>query len=281
MKIRRVAISSSKPTTAQVTLIVSGATPISGGAGGGTKPWTFIGTWFPGFEDTLDPGSVSIGDGTLYPVTWLRSDGDTTDDQICQFEWTTKTVRRKIAGTVDVTICDPGNVFNTATFTVPFSFNQTLTPLAGTTWKVREPSDIILGAFGVNFTPDSTTVGVTAPWGSDSITVSIVDTSGGQGGDLQQLFGIVGSDTGTTGDFTQYVKGINNQLNATGALGGGFAGTNPSQFGGSPTTTGFTATLYHGSGTVYQANAAFGGTVWHFTDFSYVVTDNFTQPPNI
>jgi hypothetical protein len=85
----------------------------------------------------------------------------------------------------------------------------------------------------------------------------------------------------TPGDFTQYVKGINNQLNATGSLGGGFGGTNPSQFGGIPSTTGFTASLYHGSGTVYQANAAFGGVVWNFTDFSYAVTDNFTQPPNI
>jgi hypothetical protein len=188
--VRRVYVSSSKPTTGKVMLLDSAA-PTGASGGSGTKPWNFIGSWFPTFEDTLDPGSVSIGDGTLYPVTWLRTDGDTTDDQQSQFEWTIKTIRRKVAGTVDVTICDPANPTTTATFNVPFSFDQSLTPIPGTTWNVNSPSGLILGGRSFGFAPESTTVPVAPPWGADSITVSIVDTSGGQGPDLFGLWGLV------------------------------------------------------------------------------------------
>lgn len=239
-----------------------------------SNPWADALTWFPFEEDTI--AAADIGTGTDYPVTWGRTDGSTTSDQMCQFEWTTKTVRRRADGVATVTVFDTTGTMSVQG-TISFSFDQSVTPDSGTDWSVLEPSDLTVGGRAFTFTDDTATGIIVTPWaGPVTITIRFL------GGSIDGLYGVLGSDSGGDGNFTQYVKQLRNFIQAEGASIPHYASTNPSSMGVGSTPTGFSATLFHGGDMVWQLVPLASPTDgFSFTRFSYEVTDNFTAPANI
>lgn len=239
-----------------------------------SSPWAFAGSWFPTVE-FVQP-AASIGDGTSCPLSWDATVGGTAASEICQFEWTTKTVRWIVIGSATVTFYDYTGGGGTPTSqTFAYSFNIVHTPTAGTTWDILEPTDLMFG--GREFV-NSTSVSLPAsglPWGPDNVTIS---TSF----DVGSVTGMpLGAVDGTS--FAKYAKSVELVISALtdshpGSLSSSVIwGTNNSFVSG--TATGVVANAFHGTAQFYSTQL--NGASLTMSSGNLTVDDTFTQPPNI
>lgn len=237
-------------------------------------PWAFAGSWFPTVEFVQLAGNT--GDGTSCPVIWDNIPSSTADSEICQFEWTTKTVRWIVVGTAQVTFYDyTGGGGTPVSQTFPYSFNIIHTPTAGTTWDVLEPNDLMFGGREFVNSDSVSLPAIGLPWGPDNVVIStLFDVGAASGMPL-------GAIDGTT--FTQYVKSVELTISALAGNSPGFqssvewATNNTALSGG--VATGVDANAFHGTAQFYFAQL--NGASLTMTSGDLTVDDKFTQPPNI
>lgn len=212
------------------------------------------------------PESVT-GTGTTCPLIWNNT-GGTGTSEICQFEWTTKTVTITVSASVTMTWHNP---ISGAPYSQLFIFTGETasdTPIAGTDWSVLEPSDIVLG--GRTFTAvanDSQTT--TLPWGATG-TVNF-SAQFGTGGSSPQLAPVAGTS------FSQYTKYMSVALLVTNDQSDEWFLTSQNT-GGFPLAA--SATVFHGSVDLYTNTAPTAGP-GTLTSYVVSVTANFVQPPPI
>lgn len=235
--------------------------------------WKFFGTIAPQLESPIV--SSTTGAGTSFPIIWNCATGATSDDQICQFEWASKTFRAKATGTATFVLVDPSHVNPDETHVIPFALDGSTTPVSGTTWDVLEPGGTNIPDLFVNSRPsisvnDSSPTTVTTAWG-----VFAVDR--GVDANIFQLWGL---DTTWDGIlYGQYTKTIGLQLSVSvvGLKEGQVDITSFSQ-----PNQGFSAQVFHQTTDSYFIDDASPGTVsFDITEFSLLVDDQFTQPPAI
>lgn len=255
-----------------------------------STPWQWLGSFFPTVENSIDPMATPIGNGTDWPVTWNRNDGDVTDDQIASMEWATKEVTFSFSGSVTLVFTDyTGGGAPNQPMTTGFSSSIVLT-LTGSDWSVKEPvaSDYVSGGQTYAKTGGFSTP-VTLPWGPDAFIF-------GPEFEVSDLLGVIGSEDGN-GNFQKYVKKIICDLAvstsqpaptaysavdvATSKTGGRII--NGLTFGPLTTDAGavvaFAGAGVHGwSGT---AGTGAAGCSITLTSFSITVTDKFTQPADL
>lgn len=250
--------------------------------------WKWGGSYFPSQEDIIAP--ASIGDGTAYPVTWDRTDGATTPDQMCQFEWTTKEITLSLAGSVTLVFTDyTGGGAPDTPKTTAFS-RDVVTTVTGTDWSVREVpngSDYAVGGISINGVDNTYSIPVTLPWGPDSFNFVISFSA-------SLLFGVDGTQDGA-GNFVSYVKDVNSTLACSTGGAPPYSAVGASTNSGldisisgltitAPLTTDQGAqTVFHGSPHVWSGTGGTGaaGCSISFTTFSLLVTDKFNQPADI
>lgn len=248
-----------------------------------SSPWAWLGNEFPSLQGQI--ARASTGDGTDFQVIWNMTDGATTDDQICKFEWTAKQITFTISGTVDL----PFFVASTgATEFHSTAFSKTLVYAVnnpGSTWDVNEvpngfdyptTSSVFISSGSNAFSiPVTLSDGSSASFGFD-IIIFMGSISGSPG-----LYGIAESLVGRV--YSEYTKELILTMSASSNTGSpsnitmalnktGLSGTLVPL--GPQTTFGTTANVY------YTAPQADGSTL-SLSAFSLLVTDSSTAPPNI
>ena len=183
-------------------------------------PWSWLGSWFPSCENTIDSGD--IGEGTDYPVIWTNTPdttgkgvaGSTASTEIVPFEWMTQQITLSVSGTVTLVFHDyTGGGHPDTPMSTPFSFSLSawgsLDPEGdGETWDILEPAgtnpnvahDYPSGpGFGSANTWSALNNGlaitVTLPWGPDAFLFIM-------GFDVVDLLAVNGTDFGS------YVKQV-------------------------------------------------------------------------
>lgn len=143
-----------------------------------SAPWKFFGTWFPTIPGVILASNT--GPGTGCPLIWTRVDGNTGDDQMCQFEWTTKTVRFQVAGTIQLEFFDytgggaPSEV-HSAAFSIDCNENYITDP----TWDTLQPggtfaldNHLVGGTVQTYNFSGADSVPITLPWGPDNFSIT-------------------------------------------------------------------------------------------------------------
>lgn len=239
--------------------------------------YKFFGSWFYRYENKIDLSDT--GDGTYYPFSWDRTDGQTTVDQICRFEVGARKVRNIASGSVTLNLKDPTGGGNPDELhTVIFSFDSTDDPRPGTYWSINEPADLLQGGFAWS-THDQVIVNETTAWGMEPVTITVDMVVGGDTPTASAL--------GTTDwpDCTTYWKGLHLLVSGEAQHGTPFASnifasTAKAVIGGTPTASGISANIFHGTAQFWynrsDAANAFAVSAWDVT-----VDQEYDPPPDI
>lgn len=246
-----------------------------------SSPWAWFGNEFPSVQGVLD---VSLtGDGTDYQILWDMTDGATTDNEICKFEWTTKTITLTISGTVNLPFLVP-STGATEMHSTPFSkvLALNVNSPATTTWDGNEvPNGSDYPAFsscsvfsGSNslLIPVTLSDGTTSSFGFNfAVFMGSVSSAG--------LYGIAESLSGRV--YSRYTKEViifipissNIATSITFAL-------NKTSLTGTLNALG-PQTVFHTTANAYWTAPNADGSTFSLSGFSLAVSAVTTTPPNI
>lgn len=255
-----------------------------------SSPWKWFGNEFPSLQQTIS--SAATGDGTDFQVIWNMNDGATTDDQICKFEWTAKTIALAIAGTATMPFLVASTGL-TESHAVPFSHTVTFGVNSATsTWDGNEvpngqdyplSSNCSFGSSSNSFVvpvtlsdgsvvnagfniaafmgaPASHTPGASGLYG---ITQSLVGRIYGQYTKEVVVDFFASSNTATITDPNNIQMTLNNTA-----------------FPGTPIPLG-PQTVFHTTAMAYYFTPLSDGSTLSISAFNLLVTASSTTPPNI